>query len=473
MAETTITEQIVREAPEIEARKLALMESAKTLTGTPVTIPAYQAAGLTTDQQKAMDLARQGVGSFAPYIQAGSAGITTGQDIAQTGAQYLAGADTRGQFDVAQGAMQAGLGAASGIGQLAQTAGLGLGAAGLGTDVVSGAIGAVPQYMQAQFAPSQATLGAAAQTAMGGTMGYNPVAASSFMNPYQQQVTQNALAEMRRQANIAQQGAAAQAVRAGAFGGTREGVQRAETERGVQDIMAQRIMQDYASNYAQAQQAAQQSFEAQQQRQLAGAGQLAGIGGVLGQQAAQQTQLGQAGAGLLGQLGAQQAQLGLLPAQIASQQAGILGQQAGMYGTLGQGIGSLAGQQFGVGQAIGQGLGQLGSQIGQMGVQQAALGQALQQGQLQDVQTLAALGQQQQAQQQQELEAQRLTALQAAYEPYQRLGFLSDIYKGAPTSQSVVASQTAPSTSPFLQAAGLGISGLSAAAGAQKAGLFG
>jgi hypothetical protein len=29
--------------------------------------------------------------------------------------------------------------------------------------------------------------------------------AASYMNPYQQQVTQNALGEMRRQANIAQQ----------------------------------------------------------------------------------------------------------------------------------------------------------------------------------------------------------------------------------------------------------------------------
>jgi hypothetical protein len=31
--------------------------------------------------------------------------------------------------------------------------------------------------------------------------------AEAYMNPYQQQVTQNALGEMRRQANIAQTGA--------------------------------------------------------------------------------------------------------------------------------------------------------------------------------------------------------------------------------------------------------------------------
>jgi hypothetical protein len=52
------------------------------------------------------------------------------------------------------------------------------------------------------------------------------------MNPYQAAVTQNALAEMRQSSRHSRQGQAAQAVRAGAFGGTREGVQRAETERG-------------------------------------------------------------------------------------------------------------------------------------------------------------------------------------------------------------------------------------------------
>jgi hypothetical protein len=99
---------------------------------------------------------------------------------------------------------------------------------------------------------------------------------------------------MRRQADIAQTGQAAQAVGAGAFGGTREGVQRAETERGIQDLMQQRIMQDYANNYAQAQQAAMQGFESQQQRQLAG-------GQALGQAGMQFANLGQGIGGLTAQ----------------------------------------------------------------------------------------------------------------------------------------------------------------------------
>jgi hypothetical protein len=51
MAETTITEQIVREAPEIEALKLGLVQSAKSLADTPIQLPEQQIAGLSGLQQ--------------------------------------------------------------------------------------------------------------------------------------------------------------------------------------------------------------------------------------------------------------------------------------------------------------------------------------------------------------------------------------------------------------------------------------
>ena len=140
--------------------------------------------------------------------------------------------------------------------------------------------------------------------------------------------------------------------------------------------------------------------------------------------------------------------MSLLPAQIASQQAGILGQGAQLYGS------------------IGQGLGQLGVQQGALGESAQRLGQA-------DVSMLFGLGEQQRQIQQQALEAQRATALQAAMTPYQQLSFVSDIYKGAPSSQISITGQSAPTTSPLLQAAGLGISALAAGTGAAKAGLFG
>jgi hypothetical protein len=115
---------------------------------------------------------------------------------------------------------------------------------------------------------------------------------------------------------------------------------------------------------------------------------------------------------------------------------------------------------------------QAGQLYGQLGVNQAALGQSAQQLGLQDVQTLATLGQQEQQLAQQQLEAQRATQLQAALTPYQQTSFLSDIYKGAPSTQIALTAQTAPQASPLQQAVGLGIGALSAAAGAKKVGLF-
>ena len=56
------------------------------------------------------------------------------------------------------------------------------------------------------------------------------------MDQYQADVTQEALKEFDRQAQIAQSNLATQAQRAGAFGGSRFGVQEAELGRNLQDI---------------------------------------------------------------------------------------------------------------------------------------------------------------------------------------------------------------------------------------------
>lgn len=372
-----VTEQIVREAPQIEAYKLGLLEAAKGQIARPIAVPAYQVAGMTPEQVTAAQMAQQGIGTYAPFISQGAEAVRGGIGALGYGTQFAA--------------------------QLPQYAA----AAGAGLPAVQQGAGMVSQ---------------AATNVQGAAQAYAPGMATQYMNPYQQAVTQQALQEMRRQADIARQGTAAQAVRAGAFGGTREGVQRAEMERGLQDIMSQRIFQDLAANYAQAQQAGMAGFEAQQQRQLA---------------------TSQA----LGALGAQQAQMGLLPGQIAGQQAAILGQGAQLYGQLGTGLGALGVQQ------------------GALGETAAKLGQA-------DVNMLFNLGEQQRQIQQQGLEAQRATALQREMVPYQQLSFLSDIYKGAPSSQVSLTAASAPTSSPLLQAAGLGIAGLAAATGAQRAGLF-
>jgi len=60
---TSTQEQIVREAPEIEAYKLGLLQSAKELTDTPVNIPIQQIAGMSQMQQDALARTAKGVGA--------------------------------------------------------------------------------------------------------------------------------------------------------------------------------------------------------------------------------------------------------------------------------------------------------------------------------------------------------------------------------------------------------------------------
>lgn len=135
-------------------------------------------------------------------------------------------------------------------------------------------------------------------------------------------------------------------------------------------------------------------------------------------------------------------------------------------GRLGEGIGGLGAQYGQLGLAQGEALGTLG-------LRQASLGELGQQLSQREQGFLFDMGKQQQAQQQAELEARRQTELQQRYEPYQRTAFLSDIYKGAPSSQQSITGSTTPTTSPAQQILGFGIAGLSAAAGANRAGLFG
>jgi len=376
MADMSYSTSYVREAPDIEAYKLGLIKSAQKLTQQPMFVPATEATALSPTQVQAIDFAKQGVGAFEPYLQGASQAVTQGMDLTQRGALGAGGVNVTGQFQEAQNVL------------------------GRGMPVLGQGIGGL----------------------LGSAQAYDPKSASSYMNPYQQEVTQNTLGEMRRQADIARQGMAAQAVGAGAFGGTREGVQRAEFERNVQDQMQQRIMQDYAQNYAQAQQAAMQGFEAQQGRQL------------------------------------------------ASSQA--LGNAAMQYGQLGQGIGALTGQQAGIDLQRSSTLGALGGQMGTLGGQMGTLGQATQQLGAADSSLLMGLGQIEQQNAQAQLDAVRATQLQEQMAPYQQLAFASDIYRGAPSTQMALTSQSAPSASPLQSALGLGIAGLSAASGAKYAGLF-
>jgi hypothetical protein len=616
------TEQIVREAPEIEKIKLGLLESAKALPAP--NLPAYQVAGLTPEQLDALQRGVSGIGSYLPFMQAAQTATTAGAGLLGRGADILTGADTRSQFDAARQAMtqagtpisqldelafaagqgapllggaatdvdlaqamaqqyaQANLGPAQNLmlQSIQQAQGAGpqfgaaqqrlLGGAGLGETAAERArqaalatnLAPIEQRMLAageraraggpQFGAAQGLVGQGVGALTGAAQGFSPSNVQAFMNPYQQQVIDESLRQINRQGDIARQNLQAQAVRAGAFGGSREGIQRAELERGLSEQRNAAITGALAQGYQSAAQQAQQAFEQQQQRQLSqaqgfqgAAGQLGSLeaqraqqalaaeqftGGLeqqlaaqrfqqagLGQQAAQQLAqagqmgmqagsqlgsleaqraqqalaaaqfggnigqqlaaqalqqagLGQGAAGLYGNLAQQQAALAGQYGDLAARQASILGQQAQLGQAQAAGLGSLAQGQFGVGSQLAAGLGSLGTQLGAVGLQQGQLGEASQRLGQQDVSFLYGLGQQQQTQKQREVDALRATQLQTAYQPYQQLAFLSDIYKGAPSTQMALTTQAAPAPSPFQQVAGLGTGLLATGAAINQAG---
>ena len=679
-----VQETVSREASDIEQRKVGLMDSAKALadsanlnalSGRYLT-PDYQVAGMSPDQLNALDLGRQGIGAYLPYMQNATNNMQMAGNNVQQGVNTLLGADTRNQFGAAQAAMNRAATPIAGMGQSAQLATQGVGLIGQGSADVDAAqadlrkyaqadlgasqnylnqsVGAMNQAMpnygaatgmvnqgisqsdlaarqaqqaatqpgfaqgigalfkgadQGQTATQQAGFGAGITNALqaaeaaklaaaqpgfnqatstlqqgigalgGGAQAYDPASAQRFMNPYQQQVIDESTRQINRQADIQRQNLQAQAVRAGAFGGSREGVQRAELERATAEQRNAAIVGALSSGYNTAQQQAMSTFEQQQQRQLAqaqgyqgaagtqasiaaqqaglgqsaaqqlqqaaqlqastagqqaglglqaagltqqagqgaisaagtqgqlglsaaqqqaaagqanlqGANQLAGmqtqgaqlgqnaaqymgnVGQTLGQQQLQQAQLGQAAANAAGNLGVQQAGLSGLYSNIAGQQANIYNQQANAGMNMAQGIGSLAQQQFGIGQNIAQGLGSLGAQQGNLATQGAALGQAAQGMGQQDTNFLFNLGSTQQKQLQNELDATRQNELTQNMQPYQQLGFLSDMYKGAPSSSMSVMQQSQATPSPFTQGAGLVSGGVSAPAAAGRSGII-
>ena len=138
--------------------------------------------------------------------------------------------------------------------------------------------------------------GQAQQTAAGMV---GPQAYQAYMSPYQQDVINTTLQQYDIQAQKGLPQLAAQAIGAGAFGGGREGVQRAEyqSQSDLNRALLQAQLQQ--QGFGQAQQLAAQAFG--QQQQLAA-----------------------------GQLGLGQAQMGL-----ASAYPSLLGQQIATYSTLG------------------------------------------------------------------------------------------------------------------------------------------
>lgn len=371
-----------------------------------ITLPGQQIAGLGGMTQQALNTA-QGIGGYMPMLN--QAGGTTTQGInALTQGMQGVGSGFTGGMGAMQNAISGLQGSPTGQGYVGQAAGA-YGRAG-------------GQYGADGFSAAD----------------FDPSSVSKYMNPYEDMAVQQALKDIRREGDIAQTSQQAAGVQAGAFGGSRQGLQAAELagnifreqgrtaagmrQAGFQNAM-QQAMQESQFGRGQAQQESQfgrqlgsQAFEQARQRQLAMGQGLAGLGAQQGAMAAQRAQtLGQLGTGYAG-ISAAQAQEAARAAQTYGQ---LGGQQANIAG-MGQ---NMIGQQA-----------QLQSQFGAL--------------------------QQQQAQRQ--MDANYQNQMKQLYEPYQRYSWMSDMIKGTPSSMSTVTSATSPSQSIWSQLIGGGIAGLGA-----------
>jgi len=121
-----------------------------------------------------------------------------------------------------------------------------------------------------------------------------PQAYQQFMSPYQEEVISTSLSEFDKQRQIAQQQISQQAIQAGAFGGSREGVQQAEF--GAQSLQDRALLEA---------QLRQQGFTQAQQAAAAAQAQQAGLASL--QPSLAQSQIQQLGAAGTADLAYQQA----------------------------------------------------------------------------------------------------------------------------------------------------------------------
>jgi hypothetical protein len=131
----------------------------------------------------------------------------------------------------------------------------------------------------------------------------------AYQSPYQQQVIDQSMADIQRQADIARGQAQSRAIGAGAFGGSRSALLEGESQRPFIEQMARTSAGLRESGFQQAQRAAESDIARQQQMAMFApelelrarqqqAGLLGGVGSI------QQQRLGQ-----LGQIGLQQQRL--------------------------------------------------------------------------------------------------------------------------------------------------------------------
>ena len=288
-------------------------------------LKAREFAGFTPEQNRAM----QNISQFANPQSEGFQALRGAYDVANTAALYQPQNVRAGTFG----------GATVDPSALAQAAQLNrasirdVGAQGVtGQNVAQEALSAIAPQARANIRDINA----------GSFLNQNMQA---YMNPYTQAVTEQSLQDLERSRQLQQQQTAAQATAAKAFGGSRQGVAEAETNRAFGENAARLVAQQNAAAYQAAQQASEADLARQMQAQQLNQAQdlattqqslqLAGQFGLANQDAALRAALANQGVDVsTGQLNTQNAQQVALANQAAqnaraAQQAGFY-QQAGL-----------------------------------------------------------------------------------------------------------------------------------------------
>ena len=153
----------------------------------------------------------------------------------------------------------------------------------------------------------------------------NPYATQAYMSPYIQGALNPMMAEARRQSDITGMQNAAQAVGAGAFGGSRFGLMESERQRN----LGQNLANIYGTGMQNAFQQAQQAQQFGANLGLQGLGQALGAAGLMGQLG--QTQFGQEQAAMQARAAAGQQQQQQQQQQLSQQYQDFLTQRGYPY----------------------------------------------------------------------------------------------------------------------------------------------
>ena len=402
--------------------------------GNPVVIEE-KVAGLSPDQLRAQELAREGVGIQDSYLQGAQDAYGRGVSALEAGLGRA-----RGLAEQGLGATRTGLGSLeSGLSQQEMisrgaTGDFGRRLAGVGRM----ALGSTGEF--------GGRLGESENLLRGTVGGYDQGLTGQFYNPFEQQVVQQTISDILEQGDKAEVAARAQDIARGgesAFG-SRARLGAAERREALGRGLGEAVSGIRAGGFGEAQRLGLGEFARQRAAERAAS---TGLANLAGSRLASQQQLG----GTL---------RGLSTDQLAAQQ------------NLASGLGSIGTQRMAGQQQLASSLGGLSNlerQIGQQQQQaQFGLGQSMQNlgtqaqaARAADVSQLYGIGQQQQALEQQRLDAERRNQLQAQQAPLAQYQSLMPFVGMAPAGQQMTTTAFTPPPSPLQAglATGLGAFG--------------